>query len=89
MTDRKDDPGAKPDWAARFEAITNEICDNLTFNVSWDQLARDLDLPEEATNDIRLDLAACHTEPHRHYHTRDHITAVLRHLDELGVAEVR
>ena len=57
-----------------------------TFMTSWVELAAELGLEAQPTNDIGFDLAACHTEPHRHYHTMEHITAVLRHLDELHAA---
>jgi len=53
------------------------------FLQKWAELAADLELDAQPAKDIGLDLAACHTEPHRHYHTMDHITAVLRHLDDL------
>lgn len=56
------------------------------FMTRWAELAADLDLDPEPTNDIGFDLAACHTEPHRHYHTMAHITAVLRTLEELHAA---
>ena len=59
-----------------------------TFMTRWAELAADLDLEPEPANDIGFDLAACHTEPHRHYHTMDHITAVLRHLDDLNAATI-
>jgi predicted metal-dependent HD superfamily phosphohydrolase len=54
-----------------------------TFMTSWAELAAELELEPEPAHDIGFDLAACHTEPHRHYHTTEHITAVLRHLDDL------
>ena len=57
-----------------------------TFMTSWAELAAELDLPGEAAHDIGFDLAACHTEPHRHYHTMEHITAVLRHLVDLNTS---
>ena len=57
-----------------------------TFFSLWLELATELDLASEPTNDIGFDLAACYTEPHRHYHTMEHITAVLQHLTELHVA---
>lgn len=53
---------------------------------SWAELAAELELEPEPANDIGFDLAACHTEPHRRYHTMEHITAVLRHLDDLHAA---
>ena len=53
------------------------------FLTHWAALASELDLAPEAANDVGFDLAACHTEPHRHYHTMDHITAVLCHLEDL------
>jgi len=57
----------------------------MTFMESWLALARELELDAEPANDIGFDLAACHTEPHRHYHTMEHIEAVLRHLADLHV----
>ena len=56
-----------------------------TFFSLWLELAAELDLDGEPTNDIGFDLAACYTEPHRHYHTMEHITAVLQHLGDLHV----
>jgi len=53
---------------------------------SWIELAGELGLDPEPTHDIGFDLAACHTEPHRHYHTMEHIEAVLRHLQDLNAA---
>ncbi len=57
-----------------------------TFMTSWAELAAELELDAEPANDIGFDLAACHTEPHRHYHTMEHITAVLRHLVDLNAS---
>jgi len=57
-----------------------------TFMTSWAELAAELELDPEPANDIGFDLAACHTEPHRHYHTMEHITAVLAHLRDLNAA---
>jgi len=57
-----------------------------TFFSSWLELAAELDLESEPTNDIGFDLAACYTEPHRHYHTMEHISAVLVHLKDLHVS---
>lgn len=56
------------------------------FLTKWAELAADLELDAQPANDIGFDLAACHTEPHRHYHTMEHITAVLAHLDDLHAA---
>ena len=56
------------------------------FMTSWAELAAELDLDAEPANDIGFDLAACYTEPHRHYHTMEHITAVLGHLRDLNTA---
>jgi len=64
----------------------DEFVDGPTFLTSWAELAAELELAPEPTNDIGFDLAACHTEPHRHYHTTEHITAVLRHLHDLHAA---
>lgn len=64
----------------------DEFVEGPTFLTSWAELAAELDLEPEPTNDIGFDLAACHTEPHRHYHTMEHITAVLRHLVDLNAA---
>jgi len=55
------------------------------FLTKWAELAADLELAPEPTSDIGFDLAACHTEPHRHYHTMKHIEAVLGHLHDLHV----
>lgn len=57
-----------------------------TFLTRWATLAAELDIAPEAAQDIGFDLAACHTEPHRHYHTMEHITAVLDHLQDLHAA---
>jgi predicted metal-dependent HD superfamily phosphohydrolase len=57
-----------------------------TFMTRWAELAAELELDPEPANDIGFDLAACHTEPHRHYHTMEHITAVLDHLQDLHAA---
>lgn len=54
-----------------------------TFLTSWAELAAELQLDPEPAQDIGFDLAACHTEPHRHYHTMEHVMAVLRHLTDL------
>jgi predicted metal-dependent HD superfamily phosphohydrolase len=64
----------------------DELLAGPTFLTSWAELAAELDLAPEPANDIGFDLAACHTEPHRHYHTMEHITAVLRHLADLNAA---
>lgn len=56
------------------------------FLVKWAELAAELSLDSEPAQDIGFDLAACHTEPHRHYHTMEHIEAVLRHLEDLNVS---
>lgn len=63
----------------------NELRSGPVFMTRWAALAADLELNPEAANDIGFDLAACHTEPHRHYHTMEHIEAVLGHLDDLHV----
>ncbi len=74
----------------RDDGTVNEGMDDLmagpTFMTKWAELASELDLDAQAANDIGFDLAACHTEPHRHYHTMEHITAVLRHLSDLHAA---
>jgi predicted metal-dependent HD superfamily phosphohydrolase len=62
--------------------------DGPSFMTSWAALANELELAPEPANDIGFDLAACHTEPHRHYHTMEHITAVLAHLETLHVTTV-
>lgn len=59
--------------------------DGEKFLGEWAALAAELDLDTQAATDIGFDLAACHTEPHRHYHTMQHITAVLGHLRDLQV----
>lgn len=64
----------------------DEFVSGPTFMTSWAELAAELELDAEPANDIGFDLAACHTEPHRHYHTMEHITAVLRHLHDLNAA---
>ena len=53
------------------------------FLISWAELAAELGLAPDVAEDIGFDLAACHTEPHRHYHTMEHVEAVLRHLGDL------
>ena len=84
----------KPDplWAGRvrddgavIEGI-DKFVSGPTFMTSWVELAAELGLDAGPANDIGFDLAACHTEPHRRYHTMEHITAVLRHLDNLHAA---
>lgn len=64
----------------------DSFIDGPTFMTQWVELAADLELDAEPANDIGFDLAACHTEPHRHYHTMEHITAVLAHLKDLNVS---
>jgi len=64
----------------------DEFVSGPTFMTSWIELANELELDAEPANDIGFDLAACHTEPHRHYHTMEHITAVLGHLRDLSAA---
>jgi predicted metal-dependent HD superfamily phosphohydrolase len=64
----------------------DEFVNGPTFMTSWAELAAELDLDAEPANDIGFDLAACHTEPHRRYHTMEHITAVLGHLQDLHAA---
>lgn len=56
------------------------------FLTKWAALADELGLSDEASRDIGFDLAACHTEPHRHYHTMSHVEAVLEHLEALHAA---
>lgn len=63
----------------------DELRSGPIFMTRWATLAAELGLQPEPANDIGFDLAACHTEPHRHYHTMDHIEAVLAHLDDLHV----
>lgn len=63
----------------------DELRSGPMFMTRWAALASQLELEPEAANDIGFDLAACHTEPHRHYHTMEHIEAVLGHLDDLHV----
>ena len=83
---------ADPLWAGRvrddgavIEGI-DKFVSGPTFMTSWVELAAELGLDAGPANDIGFDLAACHTEPHRRYHTMEHITAVLRHLDNLHAA---
>ena len=64
----------------------DEFVNGPSFMTSWAKLAAELALDAEPANDIGFDLAACHTEPHRHYHTMEHITAVLGHLQDLHAA---
>ena len=84
MTEPNDDAGTA-DWE-ELRTQLSEDAPGPTFMTRWADLAAELDLDPEAANDIGFDLAACHTEPHRHYHTMEHITAVLRHLDDLHAA---
>jgi len=79
------DPSDASEWARLRDELT-EPAPGPTFMTSWAELAAELDLDPEPANDIGFDLAACHTEPHRHYHTMEHINAVLRHLDDLHAA---
>jgi len=58
------------------------------FMERWASLANDLELDPQQTEDIGFDLAACHTEPQRHYHTMEHVEAVLRHLESLHMTTV-
>ena len=64
----------------------DEFVNGPTFMTRWAELAAELELEAEPAKDIGFDLAACHTEPHRHYHTMEHITAVLGHLHDLHAA---
>ena len=45
----------------------------------WDALMARLGLPP--SRDVFERLQGLHAEPHRHYHTADHVNALLRHLD--------
>lgn len=81
----RDDAEAAADWAL-LRAQLSQDAPGPTFMTKWADLAAELGLDAEPANDIGFDLAACHTEPHRHYHTMEHITAVLRHLDDLHAA---
>jgi len=72
----------------RFEGdplSNDEVRSGPLFMVRWASLAAELELAPQPTEDIGFDLAACHTEPQRHYHTMEHVEAVLRHLETLRV----
>jgi len=72
----------------RFEGdplSNDEVRSGPLFMVRWASLAAELELDPQPTEDIGFDLAACHTEPQRHYHTMEHVEAVLRHLETLRV----
>lgn len=63
----------------------------MNFLLAWARLCQDVD-PQEtkieraASEALGRELAARHSEPHRHYHTIEHIEAVLDHLETLGAA---
>jgi len=89
VSENNDDAETGANDAAAWEALRDQLsheAPGATFMTKWAELAAELELDAEPANDIGFDLAACHTEPHRHYHTMDHITAVLRHLEDLHAA---
>lgn len=55
------------------------------FLAAWDQLASELGAPE-LLRSVGADLAERHREPHRHYHSQEHVLAVLDHLGHLDAA---
>lgn len=56
------------------------------FLTTWSNLCADVGLGKAAGAAIGADLTERHGEPHRHYHTADHVEAVIGHLHELGAA---
>lgn len=56
------------------------------FAQHWNALAAGLGIAESATQSLLDDLVARHTEPHRRYHTVEHIEAVVSHLHALDAA---
>jgi len=51
---------------------------------AWDDLMRRHGIAGAAADAVLAELVAAYAEPHRHYHTLDHIAALLRLLDEHG-----
>lgn len=58
-----------------FLGELKELCDNAGIN-------------NKAYEHLAERLVAAHSEPHRHYHTVDHIEAVLRHLRTLDAMNI-
>lgn len=56
------------------------------FVASWKRLSRELDCDATAADQVGQELLERHREPQRHYHTVEHIEAVLRHLQTLDAA---
>jgi len=50
----------------------------------WDRLALVHGAPRETVDEVFADVVARYGEPHRHYHTLEHIQEVLTVVDELG-----
>ena len=50
----------------------------------WRRLAFTWGAPREAVDAIGVDVVARYAEPHRRYHTLDHVAEVLAVVDELG-----
>ncbi len=65
------------------DAVATDGADE--FLAAWAVLAADLGLDPIEGRQLGLELAARHNETHRHYHTTEHIEAVLRHLEHLHV----
>ncbi len=49
----------------------------------WRQVAAHFDWPESLATEVRDELFARYQEPHRHYHSLEHVHSVLVALDEL------
>lgn len=50
----------------------------------WRQLVRLLDVEAEAADSVYADLCRRYTEPHRHYHTLDHVVDLLAKADTMS-----
>ena len=50
----------------------------------WNRLASVHGAPRETVDEVFADVVARYSEPHRHYHTLEHIQEVLAVVDELG-----
>ncbi len=57
-----------------------------SFLEAWTQLTTDLGCDRAAAATLGNELVGRHREPQRHYHTVEHIEAVLRHLQTLEAA---
>jgi predicted metal-dependent HD superfamily phosphohydrolase len=53
---------------------------------AWDDLVRRHAQADSATDAVLSDLVCAYSQPHRHYHTLDHIAALLRLLTQHGAA---